>query len=53
MGDFGRGVIAGGLFLGILHGVGGLLLGKFTFLISFVFVIIFLVVRPQGFFGRE
>jgi branched-chain amino acid transport system permease protein len=47
------GAIAGGLFLGILHVVGGLFIGKFTFLLSFVAVIIFLVVRPQGFFGHE
>jgi branched-chain amino acid transport system permease protein len=47
------GAIAGGIFLGILHGVGGLFLGKFTYLISFVVVIIFLIVRPQGFFGQE
>jgi branched-chain amino acid transport system permease protein len=47
------GAIAGGLFLGILHVVGGLFIGKFTFLLSFMAVIIFLVVRPQGFFGHE
>jgi branched-chain amino acid transport system permease protein len=47
------GAIAGGLLLGILQVFGGLLVGKFTFLISFVVIIIFLVVRPQGFFGHE
>lgn len=47
------GAIAGGLFLGILNDVGGLLIGKFTFLLSFVAVIIFLVVRPRGLFGLE
>ncbi len=47
------GAIAGGLLLGILQVFGGLFVGKFTFLISFVVIIIFLVVRPQGFFGHE
>lgn len=47
------GAIAGGLSLGILQVFGGLLVGKFTFLVSFVVIIIFLVARPQGFFGHE
>lgn len=47
------GAIAGGLLLGILQVMGGLLVGKFTFLVSFVVIIIFLVARPKGFFGHE
>lgn len=46
------GAIAGGLFVGILQTAGGLFVGQYTFLFSFVVVIIFLIVRPQGFFGR-
>jgi len=47
------GAIAGGLLLGLLYMFGGLVASKFTYLISFVVVIIFLVARPQGFFGHE
>lgn len=47
------GAIAGGLFLGILHSLGGLFIGQLTFLVAFAVIIIFLVVRPQGFFGRK
>lgn len=52
MGSF-VGAIVGGLFLGLIHSVGGIFIGGLTSLLSFVIVIIFLVVRPQGFFGRE
>lgn len=47
------GAIAGGLLLGILHGFGGIFIGGLTSLAAFVIIMIFLVVRPQGFFGRE
>jgi len=47
------GAIAGGLFLGMLHSLGALFIGQLTFLVAFVVIIIFLIVRPQGFFGRE
>lgn len=46
------GAIAGGLFLGILHSVGGLFIGQLTYLVAFALIIVFLIVRPQGFFGR-
>ncbi len=48
------GAIAGGLFVGMLRSVGGLFMsGQITYLISFVVVVVFLVVRPRGFFGHE
>jgi branched-chain amino acid transport system permease protein len=47
------GAIAGGLFLGFIENFGYDLLGGLTHLISFVAVIVLLIVRPQGFLGRE
>lgn len=47
------GAIVGGLFLGLLLSFAGILIGGLTSLLSFVVVIIFLVVRPRGFLGRE
>ncbi len=47
------GAIAGGLFLGILHSFGSLFIGELSFLLSFIIIIIFLIIRPQGFFGHE
>ncbi len=47
------GAVAGGLFLGILQSFTGVFIGGLTTLVSFIVVIIFLVVRPRGFFGRE
>jgi len=46
------GAILGGLLIGILHAVGGLFIGEITYLTAFVIIIVFLVVRPRGFFGH-
>jgi len=47
------GAIVGGLFLGLLHSLGRIVMGEFSFLLSFIVIIIFLVVKPTGFFGHE
>jgi branched-chain amino acid transport system permease protein len=47
------GAIVGGLFLGILHSFGSVFIGELSFLVSFIIIIIFLILRPQGFFGHE
>jgi branched-chain amino acid transport system permease protein len=52
MGSF-LGAIAAGLFLGVIQSFAGIFIGGTTLLVSFIVVIIFLVLRPQGFFGRE
>jgi branched-chain amino acid transport system permease protein len=47
------GAIVGGLFLGVLHSFGSIFIGELSFLVSFIIIIIFLIVRPQGFFGHD
>lgn len=47
------GAIVGGLFIGLLNTVGRLVFGELSFLMSFIVIIIFLIVKPTGFFGHE
>ncbi|MCJ7792338.1 MAG: branched-chain amino acid ABC transporter permease [Dehalococcoidia bacterium] len=46
------GAILGGLLLGLLQSIGTIFIGHFAYLVSFTIVIIFLVIKPQGFFGH-
>jgi branched-chain amino acid transport system permease protein len=52
LGSF-SGAILGGLFLGFVESFGYALIGGLTYLISFAFVIILLIFRPQGLLGSE
>jgi branched-chain amino acid transport system permease protein len=47
------GAIAGGLFLGLIESFGYSLVGGLSQLIGFAVVVVMLIVRPQGLFGRE
>ncbi len=48
------GALAGGLLLALVEGVGTTLLGpEYATTLSFVLLIIFLIVRPQGLLGRK
>jgi len=47
------GAIAGGLFIGIFQAIGSLIIGKLSTLLSFVLIIIFLIFKPKGFFGKD
>ena len=47
------GAVAGGILLGFIYSFAGIFIGEFNYLLSFVILIIFLLVRPRGFFGRE
>ena len=47
------GAIVGGLFLGLLTCVGSIFIGELSFILSFLIIIIFLIIKPQGFFGHE
>lgn len=46
------GAIAGGLFIGLLESFGYAFFGGITSLLSFIVVIIVLIFRPQGLYGR-
>ena len=47
------GAIAGGLFFGIFQSMGRLIIGDLNTLLSFVLIILFLIFRPKGFFGKD
>ena len=48
------GALAGGLLLALVEGIGSTLIGPaHATTLSFVLLIIFLVVRPQGLLGRK
>ncbi len=47
------GAIAGGLFMGIFQSVGRLIIGELNTLLSFILIILFLIFRPKGFFGKD
>ena len=48
------GALAGGILLALVEGVGSVYLGPaHAVTLSFVLLIIFLVVRPQGLLGRK
>jgi branched-subunit amino acid ABC-type transport system permease component len=47
------GAIVGGLFIGLLQTVGRLYMGEMSFLMTFVLIIIFLLVKPKGLFGHD
>ena len=48
------GALAGGLLLALVEGLGTTFLGpEYATTLSFVLLIIFLIVRPQGLLGRK
>ena len=47
------GAIVGGLFLGVIESLGSIFIGGHAMLLSFGAVILMLIIRPQGFLGRE
>jgi len=48
------GALVGGLFLALIEGVGTTFLGPdHATTLSFVLLIVFLIVRPQGLLGRK
>ena len=47
------GAIAGGLFIGLFQSVGRLVIGELNTLLSFILIVLFLVFRPKGFFGKD
>ena len=52
LGSFG-GAIIGGLFIGLLESIGYTFFGGITTLLSFGVVIVLLIIKPLGLFGRE
>lgn len=47
------GAIAGGLLLGFMESFGYVFVGGLSHLISFIAIVLLLIIRPQGLFGRE
>jgi branched-chain amino acid transport system permease protein len=47
------GAIFGGIFVGLTQTAGRLLVGEVNFLVSFIVIIIFLLVKPTGLFGHD
>jgi branched-chain amino acid transport system permease protein len=47
------GAIVGGIFVGVLQTAGRLLVGDANYLVTFIVIILFLLVKPRGFFGHD
>ena len=47
------GAIFGGLFMGLIESFGYTFLGSITTIVSFVVVIVVLIIKPAGLFGRD
>jgi branched-chain amino acid transport system permease protein len=47
------GAIVGGIFVGVLQTTGRLIAGDASYLMMFLVIILFLLVKPRGFFGHD
>jgi branched-chain amino acid transport system permease protein len=47
-----KGAVVGGLILGLVTSVGSYYISYFSEVVIFIFIIILLLVRPQGLFGE-